>query len=138
MNADLGIPVLIKQDFITYFKYEEKWYGPVQAACERLAELQSLDLIGMCAEWHKIASYLREHFNLYTFLPQLIEEKHTAEQVLTNEARNPHIYGLTASYQTDSPLIQHSVFAKPATAKAAAADAPAPPKTWWDWLPKFG
>jgi len=138
MNADLGIPESIKQDFITYFKYEEKWSGPIETPCQRLTELKNLDLTGMCAEWPKIASYLREHFNLYTFLPQLIEEVLTAEQDLYNEARHPHIYGLTASHQTDSPLVQHSVFAKPTTAKATAADAPAPPKTWWDWLPKFG
>lgn len=121
-NVDLGIPESIQQDFITYFKYEEKWYKPVKMLPERIEELKHLNLTGMCAEWYKVARYLREHFNIYTFLPQLIEEELTTQKALNNEARNPQVFALNASSQTDSPLVQNSMF------PAATDTPPALPK----------
>lgn len=75
-KAGLDIPESIQRDFITYFKCEENyWLSPAGISDERIAELLKMDLKGMMAEWPKVANYLKEHFNLYNWLPELMKEQ---------------------------------------------------------------
>jgi hypothetical protein len=99
-SEDLGIPEEIKRDFITYFQYEKAWYKSAIKSPERIRELQQVNLMGMCAEWHKIALYLRKHFNIYNLLPQLVEEDIDHELVHNNEGRNPKAYASITPSET--------------------------------------
>ena len=110
-HVDLGIPEDTKRDFLTYFKYEEKWHRPIEEQPERSVELTRVDLARMMAEWPKVANYLSVNFNLYNWLPELINEEFSLQEddeLADLGTRNPAVYATLDS--RPSALIRHSQF----------------------------